>query len=298
MNEIKIRNLYKKYKNYTALENINLNIQENKIYGLLGNNGAGKSSLLNIINNRIFSTTGEVTLNGDTVFDNEYVQNQMFLMSEVDLYDKKMTVKKIFKWTAAFYGDFNYELAKVLANEFNLNVSKKIGDLSTGYRSIFKLIIALCVPCKFIFLDESVLGLDATHRKRFYDSLIQSYIDNPRTFVISTHLIEEISNILESVIILEKGEVILDEKIDNLYDSYFFISGNKNELDEFINDNTLEIIGEEQLGNYASMTIRKQQGSVDIPKNFETNKFDLQKLFVDLINKGESENETKSSDSI
>ncbi|MDT3958528.1 ABC transporter ATP-binding protein [Staphylococcus kloosii] len=282
MNELKIRNLNKSYKNYQALKNINLDFQEHKIYGLLGNNGAGKSTLLNIINNRIYSTSGEVTLNNTSVVNNEKIQNEIFLMSEVDLYDKNMTVKKIFNWTKAFFGDFNFTLAHELSNEFKLNVNKKIGSLSTGYRSICKLIIALCVPCKFIFLDEPVLGLDAVHRKLFYETLIQNYADNPRTFIISTHLIEEISNILESIIILNNGEILLEKSLEDLYSEYSFIRGEKSEVEDFADKNNLKILGGDYLGNYASILIHNNRDDTKIPNNFDTESFDLQKLFVYL----------------
>ncbi|WP_199198000.1 ABC transporter ATP-binding protein [Staphylococcus succinus] len=298
MNSLKIRNINKQYKNFKALENINLDIEENKIYGLLGNNGAGKSTLLNIINNRIYSTSGSVELDDENAFNNETVQNNIFLMSEVDLYEKRMTIKKIFKWTKAFYGDFNYDLANQMVRDFNVDVNKRIGALSTGYRSICKLIVALCVPCKYIFLDEPVLGLDAKHRQLFYNVLIESYVDKPRTFVISTHLIEEISNLLEHIIIIEQGQIILNQPLDNLYSDFVFISGNRIEIESYTNDEKLKIIGGEYLGDFASVLVLVNRDDIEIPSKFKQNSFDLQKLFLYLSERKEENHENISSNSI
>ncbi len=155
---LKIKEVSKIYGKNIILDNVSINIEPQKIYGLLGNNGAGKSTLLNIINNRIFSTTGKVELSGESIFDNEKSLNKIYLMSEDDLYPSKLKINSLFKLTEKFYGEFDWDLAHQMLEEFELNPSKHLNKLSTGYRSITKLIVALCVPCDYIFLDEPVLG--------------------------------------------------------------------------------------------------------------------------------------------
>ncbi|WP_152994140.1 ATP-binding cassette domain-containing protein, partial [Lactococcus lactis] len=165
---LNIENLYKTYGKKNVLNDISVNFQAEKIYGLLGNNGAGKSTLLNIINNRIFDTKGKITLDGRLVTENEKSLNNIHLMSEDDLYPSKLKIKSLFHLMEGFYGDFDWKLANEMLSEFELEPTKRMSKLSTGYRSIAKLIIALCVPCEYIFLDEPVLGLDANHRELFY----------------------------------------------------------------------------------------------------------------------------------
>ncbi len=244
-----IENLYKTYGKKNVLNNISVNFQAEKIYGLLGNNGAGKSTLLNIINNRIFDTKGKITLDGRLVTENEKSLNNIHLMSEDDLYPSKLKIKSLFHLMEGFYGNFDWRLANEMLSEFELEPTKRMNKLSTGYRSIAKLIIALCVPCEYIFLDEPVLGLDANHRELFYNYLIETYQENPRTFVISTHLIEEISNLLEKVIILDKGKIIKDDSVENILENTHIVTGSIEEVETFTKQ--LQILEKNNSGRFS-----------------------------------------------
>lgn len=176
---IQVQAVQQAFRGQTVLDNLNLTIKPNTIYGLLGRNGAGKSTLLNIISNRIFADSGTVTMDNESMCDNDRTLGKVYLMSEVNLYSERSRVKQLFKTTALLYGDFNDTYAKKLAQTFGLDLNARFGKLSTGYRTIFKLIIALCVPAEYIFLDEPVLGLDANHREIFYQELIETYSDHP-----------------------------------------------------------------------------------------------------------------------
>ena len=167
MDAIQISNVTKRYRDTLALEGISFRFEAGRIYGLLGRNGAGKSTLINIIANRIFATDGCVTIDGEPVCENDRVQEKLYCMSEADLYPAGMRVKDIFKWTGSFYGCFDLEKAHKLAEAYELNVNKKVRALSTGYKSIFKLITALCLDVPYVIFDEPVLGLDANHREPF-----------------------------------------------------------------------------------------------------------------------------------
>lgn len=151
--------------------------------------------------------------------------------------------------------------------------------LSTGYRSIAKLITALCVPCDYIFLDEPVLGLDAAHRELFYSFLIETYDARARTFIISTHLIEEITNLLESVIIIDKGQVAVVEDISTILETSFTLSGPKTSVLAAVKDT--KILGQEELGDFISVHITGQ-----LPDNFSNDisvsPLNLQNYFVQL----------------
>lgn len=270
---LKIKEISKTYGKNIILDNVSINIEPQKIYGLLGNNGAGKSTLLNIINNRIFSTTGKVELSGKSIFDNEKSLNKIYLMSEDDLYPSKLKINSLFKLTEKFYGEFDWDLAHQMLEEFELNPSKHLNKLSTGYRSITKLIVALCVPCDYIFLDEPVLGLDANHREMFYNFLLDTYQERLRTFVISTHLIEEISNLLERVIILDKGKIIDDNELEQLLYEAYVLSGSTNEIEDLLKD--VQVLDKEVLGGATTVYIkghitRKSLGNIKVtPMNLQ-----------------------------
>ena len=208
MRGIEVKDVSKTYKDTKALDHVDIYLEENKIYGLLGRNGAGKTTLLNVINNRVYADEGTVTLNGDILTENDEALNHLYFTSEKLLFPEGMKVKKIFRWTKEFHPAFDMDYALRVAELFGLPLNKKSSALSTGYKSILKNVIALSVNTPYIFLDEPVLGLDANHRELFYKLLIEKYSENPFTIVISTHLIEEVSNIIEDVIIIKNGEII------------------------------------------------------------------------------------------
>lgn len=282
MKSIEIKNVSKNFGDVAALKNINLKFEENKIYGLLGRNGAGKSTLLNIITNRIFSDSGEVCIEGEKAGENDTALGKVYLMSEKGYYPQGMKVSEVFRWTKEFYPDFDRANADKLAEKFGLNTKKKVKELSTGYSSIFKIVIALSVNVPFILLDEPVLGLDANHRDMFYRILIENYNENPKTIVISTHLIEEVANVIEDIIIIKNGEILKNESCEELLSKGYTVTGSAAAIDSFIAGKN--VIGYDSFGGLRTAYIL---GSVDkrlIPAGLEVTKLDLQKLFIQLTN--------------
>ena len=281
MTSIQLHNVTKRFGTIPALDNVSLAFEENKIYGLLGRNGAGKSTLLNIITNRLFADSGEVTVQGKRATENDRAQKQVFLMSEKDYSPESMRVTEIFRWTKEFYGIFDMEYAYRLCELFQLNPKKKVKELSTGYNSITKIIVALSVGVPFVLLDEPVLGLDANHRELFYQLLLENYSDNPRTFVISTHLIEEISGLIEDIIILKEGKIIRNESCEELLRSGYTVSGASEAVERYAAGK--RVIGSDTLGGLKSFYILGKPES-PLPDGLELSKLDLQKLFIQLTN--------------
>ncbi|KRN29971.1 ATP-binding cassette domain-containing protein [Liquorilactobacillus mali] len=284
---IEVKNIQKSFNKKKILSDVSLELEPGKIYGLLGRNGAGKSTLLSIMANRIFSDSGDVLLDGKSVFDHDEALGQIYLMSERNLYPEGAKIERIFKLTELFYGSFNYDYANELANKFGLDVKQKFGKLSTGYRSIFKLIIALAVPARYIFLDEPILGLDANHRELFYRELLDNYVKTQKTFIISTHIIEEITNMLEHVFILCHGEIVIDGDVEDVLKKAYLIAGPQKDVDDYCRG--LNIIGKENLGSIHGNYV---YGNLDdnriLPDTVSVERMDLQKLFVNLTNMEET----------
>ena len=279
---LQLVNINKKYNKKIILKDISLEFQENVIYGLLGNNGAGKSTLLNIINNRIFSTSGQVKLiDGQEVSEEEKL-NQIYLMSEDNLYPTRNKIKTVFRLNEKFYGSFDWELAERMAKAFDLNTKKRMDKLSTGYRSIAKLIMALCVPCNYIFLDEPVLGLDANYRELFYDFLLETYQDRLRTFVISTHLIEEISNLLEKVIIIDGGQINANNSVEQLLKDAYILNGPVHEIEPILSN--VKVLDKQLLGGamtaYVQGTLNKKELG-----NVASSQMSLQEYFIKVTSR-------------
>jgi len=278
---IVFKNLSKEFGAVCALSDVNLSFEQGKIYGLLGRNGAGKSTLLNVLTGRIFASGGEVTIDGEQAADNDRAQRKVYLMSEQNMYPLSMRVREAFKWTKEFYPDFDAEYAARLADEFSLNTGKKTAALSTGYNSIFKLIIGLSVNTPYILFDEPVLGLDANHRDVFYRLLVERYSEKPCCVVISTHLIEEVSAIVEDVVIIKQGKIIRQESREELLGGGYAVSGTASAVESFINGR--EVIGIDAIGGLKTAYVLGKRPS-DSPEGLEITAMDLQKLFIQLTN--------------
>lgn len=293
MKGIEVKNISRSFKDTKALSGVNLIFEEGKIYGLLGRNGAGKSTLLNIISNRKYPDEGSVIIDGIPSVENDEALSKIFLINETNLYPEGMKVKDAFNVSKEFYPSFDEDYALKLSEMFELNIKKKIKSLSTGYQSIFRNILALSVNVPYVFFDEPVLGLDAYHRDLFYRLLIEKYSEEPFTAVISTHLIEEVANVIEEVIIIKKGEILIDQSRDSLLANSFTVSGTISAVDEYlssitdtassnsISSNDMEVLGSDVIGGLKSAYILGSSPAA-VPAGLEKTPMDLQKLFICL----------------
>jgi ABC-2 type transport system ATP-binding protein len=288
MSLIDIKDITHYYGKKCVLDKININIEKNKIYGLLGKNGAGKTTLLNLLNNRVFPTAGLITVDGENVIENDNVLGKIFYMSETDMYPESMKIKNTFKWTKEFYSKFDINYAYDLSKKFELDINKKNKELSTGYRTISKIIAALAANTNIIVFDEPVLGLDANYREMFYKELLQNYINKPKTIILSTHIIDEVADIIERVIILNNKNIVIDEDLDNLLASAYCVSGPVEKVDEYIAYKNC--INTEKISSFKSAVIYEKISDKDKlnakGRGLDVHKVDLQKLFVYLTNQG------------
>ncbi|HBL68904.1 MAG TPA: hypothetical protein DDZ70_09410 [Firmicutes bacterium] len=158
--------------------------------------------------------------------------------------------------------------------------------MSTGYSSIMKLILAMASNAPVIIFDEPVLGLDANHRDLFYHELMARYNEHPQTIIISTHLIDEIADVLEEAIIIKDGRLVLHQPVEQLLQSAYTVSGADAKVDQFIKNR--KVIHQETLGRLKSAAVYEQLNS-QIRRDAEALGLDisgapLQKLFIYLTN--------------
>ncbi len=275
-----IKHVSKSFGHVLALDNVSLTLEENHIYGLLGNNGAGKSTLMNIMTNRLYPTSGSVTVDGAPVADNDAALGKLFLMGEENLFSEDMKVQKAFRTAALFYPGFDMDYANALSNQFGLNSKKKISSLSTGYASIFRLILALSTNAPYLLLDEPVLGLDAQHRDLFYRLLMEKYTQNPCTIILSTHLIAEVENLVEHAIIIRNGRILRDAPCHELLTDAYAVSGPAGAMDAYLAGR--KVLSQTGLGGLKTACV---QGHADeeLPQGLELSRVNLQDYFISLM---------------
>lgn len=287
MEQLKISHLSKKFGRRVILDDVSFTLEPAKIYGLLGRNGAGKSTLLNLISNRIFPTSGSIKL-GDQEVNTDQTLDKIFLIGEDNLYYKQVKINQMFDLADGAYGNFDYQNAEQMLKQFELDGNQKFAKLSTGQKTAAKISLALNVDADYIFLDEPVLGLDANHREIFYQELIKSYQKRPRTIVFSTHLIDEIQQLVEHVILIDRHRVLEDADVQDLLDRAYDISGPAKLVDQYTEG--LNVLSTTDLGNIRTAHVFDQLPEDRIlPDQVQIGHYDLQHLFIYLTNGGQQE---------
>ena len=285
MEQLKSSHLSKKFGRRVILDDVSFTLEPAKIYGLLGRNGAGKSTLLNLISNRIFPTSGSIKL-GDQEVNTDQTLDQVFLIGEDNLYYKQVKINQMFDLADGAYGNFDYQNAEQMLKRFELEGNQKFAKLSTGQKTAAKISLALNVDADYIFLDEPVLGLDVNHREIFYQELIKSYQKRPRTIVLSTHLIDEIQQLVEHVILIDRHQVLEDTDVQDLLDRAYDISGPAKLVDQYTEG--LNVLSTTDLGNIRTAHVFDQLPEDRIlPDQVQVGHYDLQHLFIYLTNGGQ-----------
>ncbi|MFC4556821.1 ABC transporter ATP-binding protein [Virgibacillus kekensis] len=243
--KIEVKNVSKKYKDTIALDDVSFTLEEPKIYGLLGRNGAGKTTFMEILSGHILASEGQILIDGENPFDNQRLTESICLIKEGGNFKRDLKVKNVLRIYSFFYPKWDGELAEELVKEYNLNPNAKIKALSKGMVSALGIIVGLASKAPITIFDEPYIGLDAAARRKFYDLLLEEYESEKRTIIFSTHLIDEVSLMFEEVLILNKGKLMIKEDAESLRDRTCAVSGPIEVVESFISDK--EVIGKKQI---------------------------------------------------
>ncbi len=250
---VEVRQLTKSYGRVTAVNGVNFAIEAGKIYGLLGRNGAGKTSIMQIITAQLFATSGEVLVYGEAPYENCRVLSRICFAKDTQKYPNRYRVIDVLNQAAWFYSNWDREYAVALARDFQLPLNRRMKALSRGMLSAASVIVGLASRAPLTLFDEPYLGMDAVARGIFYDRLLQDYAEHPRTVILSTHLIEEVSRLLEHVLVIDQGRLLLDEEVDALRGRAITVVGPAVAVDTYTAGK--ELLDREPLGSLVSATI-------------------------------------------
>jgi ABC-2 type transport system ATP-binding protein len=250
---IEVNNLTKRYRDTLALDDVSFAIEEDRIYGLLGRNGAGKTTAMSILTAQNFATAGDVRVLGENPYENAGVLARLCFVRESQKYPDDAVPRHAFRTASLFFPNWDQDLADRLVDEFQLPLKKTIKKLSRGQLSAVGVIIGLASRAEITFFDEPYLGLDAVARQIFYDRLLEDYAAHPRTVILSSHLIDEVSNLIEKVIVIDRGRILLDDDTDAVRERATNVVGDAAAVDAFVAGR--EVIHRESLGRVASVTV-------------------------------------------
>ena len=299
---VEVKNISVSYKSllpigedFQALKDISFTLEPGKIYGLIGRNGAGKTSLLSILASYRKPSNGDVLVDGMPLFDNgELMQHVQFVYPREfnsETADTHPRVPKYIKKETQYRPNFDSEYAEELIKKFKLPTNKRPHKLSKGMQSILSVVIGLASRAPITIFDEAYLGMDAPTRDLFYKEILKDQERHPRTIIMSTHLVSEMEYLFDEVIMIHEGELMKKGAYDEIVSTGAAITGAVEAVDVFANGK--EILNTETLGGFKKITIfdditdkdRQLAQELDLTISSVT----LQDLFIHLTGGQEDE---------
>lgn len=221
---IEIKDLAFSYGKTPILKSITTTLEEGRIYGLLGENGVGKTTLLTLLCGLKKVCSGSITTDGENPFDRTptLLQNQFYLPDEV--LPVAMKAECFAKERGAFWPDYDHSKFLEIMKEFENDPAKKMNQMSAGQLKKTYISLALACGCKYIFMDEPTNGLDIPSKTQFR-SAIMKYTSDDSTIVISTHQVRDLENIIDPIIILDRQDVLLNASVEEITSKLYFDYG-------------------------------------------------------------------------
>ena len=213
MKLLEVKNINKTFDNKEILKDINFSITGGKIIGLLGRNGAGKTTIIKLINDLLTPTSGEILVNGKNIG----VESKKVIsyLPERTYLNKQMKVSEVIDYFSDFYDNFDSEKAKKLLKDLDLDINQKLTKMSKGMQEKVQLVLVMSRNADLYILDEPLGGVDPATRDYILDTILSNFNEGA-SVIISTHLISDIERILDEVIFIDKGKIVLQSDADKL----------------------------------------------------------------------------------
>lgn len=214
---VEVENLSRRFGKTQALDGISLTVQPGLVYGLVGANGQGKTTLLRHILGLYRAQRGSVRVFGhDPVAQPVQVLERIGYLSEDRELPEWMRIDELMRYTSAYYPDWDHAYAHELLSTFGLDVSKRIKNLSKGMRAQVGLVAAVAHRPQLLILDEPSTGLDAVVRKDILNAIIRTVANDGRTVIFSSHLLDEVEMMSDQVLMMNQGQLVLSGDLDEI----------------------------------------------------------------------------------
>ncbi|HOG62486.1 MAG TPA: ABC transporter ATP-binding protein [Sedimentibacter sp.] len=266
-----INNLSKKFGDFQVLKNININAEKGRIYGLVGSNGCGKTTILKHIMKVYKQDEGHISFNGEEVVEGSDIIKEFYFVQDTLYFPYQYTLNKLFHYEKLMY-NMSEEKFEYLLKYFDIDKNKVLNKMSKGQKKQAAFVLSIAAQPRLLLLDEIVDGLDAVIKRKFWDVLIKEIIDNNMTVVISSHDLKELDNICDRVGIMHEGRILREENLEKMKEDIkrvqFAVEGefDPDKLKEF---NVLQVV------KIGSVFIATLTGNIDELKKYLESKYTL-----------------------
>ncbi len=213
---IKVSEVVKHFDDFQVLSSMSLHVRRGTIYGLIGPNGAGKTTIINHINGVMKPESGEITVGGEAVYENERVKRRILNISDDWFYFSTYTIRQMADFYKDIYPDFSTERYEILKGVFKLNEKKQIRKMSKGQKKQVAFWLSLSAMPEVLILDEPLDGLDPVMRKQVLNLVIADVADRELTVLVSSHNLRELEDICDWVGIIHEGRLIIEKPLDDI----------------------------------------------------------------------------------
>lgn len=250
---VEVEHVSRRFGSVLAVDDASFRVEEHAITGLLGRNGAGKTTLMQLLTGQDFVSAGRVRLFGQNPVENAAVLGRTCFVKESASYPDGFHGSHVLRVASWVYPHWDEAYARELVASFDVPLDRRMKKLSRGQRSAIGVVVGLASRAELTIFDEPYAGLDAVARQTFYDHLLADYAEHPRTIVMSTHLIDEVADLLEHVLVIDAGRMLIDAAAEELRGSATTLAGRRVDVERFVAGR--EVLGSEQLGGLVQVTV-------------------------------------------
>jgi len=216
--------LSKRYGAHVALDQVSFSIQSGRIVGLIGRNGAGKTTALKAILG-LTPHTGSVSVFGlDPSRERNALMKEVCFIADTAVLPRWLRVANAIDYVEGVHPRFQRARAEEFLSHTDIRHSSRIGELSKGMITQLHLALILAIDARLLVLDEPTIGLDLIYRRQFYDTLLNDYFDHERTILLTTHQVEEVENLLTDVLFVDRGHIVLDASVEAIAERYIQVN--------------------------------------------------------------------------
>jgi hypothetical protein len=213
---IEAKNLSKSFEDIKALDNINASIRDGNVFGLIGTNGAGKSTFLKILAGILKPDTGEILIDDEKVFENILAKEKFFYISDDQFFFSNTNAKEMIKFYRSVYRNFDVKKCEGILKVLDLDINRKINNFSKGMKKQLCIALGVSANTKYLLCDETFDGLDPVMRQTIKSLFAKEMDDRGLTPIIASHNLRELEDICDHVGLLHKGGIILSKDVSDM----------------------------------------------------------------------------------